>query len=269
MTADSAGVRPKDPGSWNKYAYTRGDPVNRFDSIGTCDQSADTSTSVTVCGTPDPVASFPYAAVGLGGDFYTNAVTTVSADVAQATNAAYAVAGQIAAVFNVDVQPNVPLGNSYSANQMQALTQGLNDAIKRLVSGSTGCADALSGNDSYMAAFTSGLTLAGTTYRILPLAAGAGAATIDIGDVILNATGAFFSAAPNADGTVTVLMPNAQGVQTSFTFASSSDFQAFVLLHELGHQLGTFGPDVDAATNGQNSQTVLDNCFTETNGVWN
>jgi RHS repeat-associated protein len=28
---------PRDPGSWNKYAYTRGDPANRIDPTGTCD----------------------------------------------------------------------------------------------------------------------------------------------------------------------------------------------------------------------------------------
>jgi RHS repeat-associated protein len=58
MTADpsSASAGAADPASWNRYAYTRGDPVNRFDSFGTCDQSADTSTSITVCGTTDPVS---------------------------------------------------------------------------------------------------------------------------------------------------------------------------------------------------------------------
>ena len=29
-----ASVGPADPGSWNRYAYTRGDPVNRYDRLG-------------------------------------------------------------------------------------------------------------------------------------------------------------------------------------------------------------------------------------------
>jgi RHS repeat-associated protein len=36
---NSAG--PTDPGSWNRYAYTRGDPVNRIDPNGTCDEYVD------------------------------------------------------------------------------------------------------------------------------------------------------------------------------------------------------------------------------------
>jgi RHS repeat-associated protein len=44
---------PGDPSSWNRYSYTRGDPANRFDSGGTCDQSADSDYSVTVCGGGD------------------------------------------------------------------------------------------------------------------------------------------------------------------------------------------------------------------------
>jgi RHS repeat-associated protein len=41
------------PAGWNRYSYTRGDPVNRFDRRGTCD--GDTSTSVNVCDAADPV----------------------------------------------------------------------------------------------------------------------------------------------------------------------------------------------------------------------
>jgi len=37
MTSDPAGfraARPRDPQSWNRYAYVAGDPVNRFDPLG-------------------------------------------------------------------------------------------------------------------------------------------------------------------------------------------------------------------------------------------
>ena len=44
---------PSDPPSWNRYSYTRNNPVNRFDPSGWCDTSADTDFSVTVCGGDD------------------------------------------------------------------------------------------------------------------------------------------------------------------------------------------------------------------------
>src|SRR5271165_5778963 len=39
MSSDryKASGRAKDPGSWNRYAYTRGDPANRFDPSGRFD----------------------------------------------------------------------------------------------------------------------------------------------------------------------------------------------------------------------------------------
>ena len=42
MTPDGGkGARAGDPQSWNRYAYTRGDPVNRADPRGTDDCEAD------------------------------------------------------------------------------------------------------------------------------------------------------------------------------------------------------------------------------------
>ena len=42
-----------------------------------------------------------------------------------------------------------------------------------------------------------------------------------------------------------------------------------ILLHELGHQVGLFGPDTTPALNGNNSSAVLSDCFTkDSNGVY-
>jgi RHS repeat-associated protein len=60
MTPDpymnSAG--PTDPESWNRYAYTRGDPVNRIDPNGTCDEYLDDSPYDSDCGAAMEAASF-------------------------------------------------------------------------------------------------------------------------------------------------------------------------------------------------------------------
>jgi len=39
----SASGGPSDPGSWNRYSYTRGDPVNRVDRHGRCDEPPEES----------------------------------------------------------------------------------------------------------------------------------------------------------------------------------------------------------------------------------
>jgi RHS repeat-associated protein len=44
---------PQDPGSWNRYAYTRGDPANRNDPSGLCD--SDDPSCVSQCDPADPI----------------------------------------------------------------------------------------------------------------------------------------------------------------------------------------------------------------------
>ena len=58
MTADpyAASGGPSDPGSWNRYAYTRGDPVNRTDTSGLQDSGC--PPGVNLCfNTPPPIES--------------------------------------------------------------------------------------------------------------------------------------------------------------------------------------------------------------------
>ena len=59
-------------GSWNRYSYTRGDPVNRLDAEGTCDTSTDDEFNVTICddpsvdANPSAVEVIPTYRVGTG-----------------------------------------------------------------------------------------------------------------------------------------------------------------------------------------------------------
>lgn len=44
---------------------------------------------------------------------------------------------------------------------------------------------------------------------------------------------------------------------------------AFLVLHEFGHQMDVHGPDEDPAVNGANSAMVLNSCFSvDGNGVY-
>jgi RHS repeat-associated protein len=241
---NSAGLR--DPGSWNRYAYTRGDPINRRDPRGTCDQSADTEKSVTVCGDDDDDGSEDPGPQGPSG-------------------------GGGGGAPGGAAQPNVPRGNTYTTAQMQALTNGFNNALSDLQTNgpcgqflADGDANSEVGGDEYAQSL-----LLDTNYRLLPFGSGRsgeGAQTNSSDSVFINTQGAFFNATASQNGTVTVFIPNSAGVQTQFTFANMATFQGFLLLHELGHQTGVLGPDsgpgIPPGTNLANSQAVLNNCFT-------
>jgi len=63
MSADPyrASGGPADPGSWNRYAYTRGDPVNRVDPFGLddCIPSPGIDFCVTGTGTGSTISTYP------------------------------------------------------------------------------------------------------------------------------------------------------------------------------------------------------------------
>ena len=101
-----------------------------------------------------------------------------------------------------------------------------------------------------------------TDYRVVGFGSdrkGQGAATISSESVFINSQGAFFST-PSAEGQVTLNIPGAQ-----ITFLSQASADAFLLLHELGHQTGVFTADAGFRgadqVNAENSWQVLTNCF--------
>jgi hypothetical protein len=119
------------------------------------------------------------------------------------------------------------------------------------------CAGAVTGSNS---ADSAEEILEGTSYRILPLPSSSnGAQTNSETSVFINQTGVFFANSPS--GTVTFNVPNPTNGGLVAVSLPQVDLQAFILLHELGHQSGNFGPDLNATVNGQNSWTVLENCF--------
>lgn len=252
MSADRyrQAAKANDSGSWNKYSYTRGDPVNRFDRHGTCDGPPDSERSVTVCDDPPCTGDQQF-------DASCSAPTGGSgANLTGGSNGG-----------SVQVQPKVPMGSNYTGSQLQTLASGFNDALAH--TDNVDCALFYSGGDDDPVLATQ-TAHADTTYRILPLSSpGFGAQTVDYNTVFINSQGAFFTASPNPNGTVTVGLPNSNGVMTAVTFANLATLDGFLLLHELGHQLGLYGEDLTPAVNGANSKAVLDQCFTaDAQGVY-
>lgn len=102
--------------------------------------------------------------------------------------------------------------------------------------------------------------LNGTEYRILPLpdSSKTGAQTNGQASVFLNSNGPFFGR------TTTLYIPSDQPNITTkrqVPFGSTAAMRAFILLHELGHQIGLFPADLFPFINGRHSLRVLENCF--------
>ena len=256
MTPDpyQASGGPGDPQSWNRYAYTRGDPVNRFDPAGTCDLG------ISFWGDDTPYTDCD---ASLGPDFNPAAYAQC-----MATPGCYTPlpgGGNPSAAVHL-----TPLIAPTTQNQQQALDAGIDSAWAHIIS-NPGCAAFLTGNSALYNVQLLQLagTLDNTTYTFAALTgqdSNAAATTNEIGgnQVTINtsSSGAFFTS-PNGNGSVTVFGPNSQGQTTPFTFNGLVTLDAAILLHELGHETGVLGPDGAAAQNGLNQAQVLSNCFTK------
>jgi len=103
------------------------------------------------------------------------------------------------------------------------------------------------------------LTLGGNRHRrgTGKLDSGAGNG---VDDVFLNQDGPFFT----PDKTAFIPSSNqAITTNTEVDFNSVADKDAFILLHELGHQVGIFPADLFKWISGSHSRRVLENCFKE------
>ena len=76
------GGNAADPASWNKYAYTRGDPVNRFDPSGLDDIPA--GYSITVVGTYSAL-DYQQIPIHVDGGSYWDGLAAAAANAAMAT----------------------------------------------------------------------------------------------------------------------------------------------------------------------------------------
>ncbi len=289
LTPDRMTGSASDPGSWNKYGYTGGDPVNRVDHSGAwwtcpegdipCGDNGSDGTITEVCATV-AVYGVNYAVA-----FYGISPSEITMDCGGGPTQG-PVNGGGGGGAPVSVMPT--LSGAFNAQQKTRFDDGYDTALLYLENNNATCANFFAGNpiggfEAALAAVQD--TMANTDYRLISLGANStGASTNSPTSVFLNTDGAFFTAAAAPNGMVTVQMPNAQGVTSNFTFASVSILDAFLLLHELGHQMGAYGASnadgsvlADGRTpnanglmnNGINSAAVLNNCFSQNAaGVW-
>jgi hypothetical protein len=134
-------------------------------------------------------------------------------------------------------------------------SDGFNEALNRL--NNTRCAEQFEPS-CHEGPYSPGANqMRNTEYRFVPLpqGAGAGAQTVDPTHVQINSGGLYMTARGGG-----IRLPN------GFTcnLGSVTNVRAFILLHELGHQLSGntgFTPDVDAATNSAHSMRIIKACF--------
>ena len=104
-----------------------------------------------------------------------------------------------------------------------------------------------------------GKTLTSTQYEAsAAIKNSTGAATMAANLVYVSVNGPFFQPG------LTVYIPSDNPQITTkieVNFSSVADKRAFILLHELGHQVGVFSADLFGWINGKHSLAVLDACF--------
>ncbi len=92
-------------------------------------------------------------------------------------------------------------------------------------------------------------TMSSTNYAFYDLGdASIGAETLDRGSVFINTRGLFVTV---QDGLITL-------DRRHYDLGDASDVRAMILLHELGHQLGFFGPDHGPGLEQANAEHSLD-----------
>ena len=242
------------PQSWNQYAYVGNDPVNNSDSAGT-----DPDDPGTWRGFPSgPVFCWDSSYEYSGGVVHN---TTCFGNNGPSYTAHSTIKGDSDAFLGLTggVSPTIFGGNR---GQKDAVTAGYQEALSRL--SNPECASMFNPDGGYADALE---TLVGTSYRILDLGKQTtGANTVDSSNVFINSKGAFFNQ---------TLQDPATGKFTYYDFGTGltgAAWDALLLLHELGHQTGVFGPDaagtpgVNPGQNRMNTQSVLDHCFKAVGG---
>jgi RHS repeat-associated protein len=235
-----------DPGSWNRYAYVGGDPVNYIDPGGTCKMTASEPTENDLC---PPL-------VGFGGPV---SVYSYQAGTVKEWD---------------DINPQGPAPQRFihvtNANKTGMQEKRIRDVLDWINPNiDPDCADWLSGYSGAITALEGGdgsnpdtVLIGHGTFDTRSVSAftGNNPSRTDLPPgyaMTVNDVGGFFVGSyPNSSGQQVTISP---GGYTGGT----SQAQVFVLLHELAHFLGAadFQGDFNSRRAGsQNDRLVKDNC---------
>ena len=233
-----------DPGSWNRYTYVTNDPVS-FNDPGGLDQCLVGWSTWTPSAAGDPILkTLLFGECGLSASQSIEYMNTYATYMS-------------AQFLDVKGKKLPTLGGKYTTSKQNRVFQtAFQDALNKLKK--KPCAD-LFGEDAaeIFKNATYDLDVV-STLEIPSLFIGA-ATDAGLQTVTINLGGPFFF--PQQ----TMTLPD--GSQATLDWAatmglSNIDFQAAVLLHELGHLTGKFGPDKDDLDlNKKYTNSVVQNCF--------
>jgi RHS repeat-associated protein len=262
---------PSDPGSWNRYAYTRGDPINRFDPGGTDDCAvifADASVSYdpysSCSGAQGNCANIAMAFAGYQDD----PTLWADAEAMGCTDAGPSDFVQTQGTANRNGDLTVAYSNDMGGSFQHAITSMLQN-IEGAFAANPKCNTWLSSSSMGSATTVINTLIQYNSYgsgdffidgvQTYTIAGAEGGHNLDgtptgiLGAFAINAEGAFFNSTAPGGGTLRVGAAKYVG--------GTPQAQAAILIHELGHILGLLGPDYgNNGAGAANDKSVAANC---------
>jgi RHS repeat-associated protein len=253
-------VGPKDPATWNRYSYTRSDPVNRYDPLGLQDEGPPQAPVFQVCPnglivfTSQPCIQGNAAAMAGGviltqgfGEALLKAEQQVIAAAVDGAEALLAPGTKCSQFFT-----GLGVYNGTGQAMLQAYQQ--NGLIVPGMIYATSVAQ-VPYNDTF-GAFSSPNTGAVTVpVSSLPLPGGSPGQMVNASIITINEFGFFFTGLNATGGPINTAANGMAGLDLQ-------QIQELVILHELAHAAGLIPEDSGGTGASEaNSQTIYNECF--------
>ena len=242
---------PADPGSWNRYAYTRGDPINRFDPRGLADcGGGDLSGVCDMTAEGDNVGAAELEGYDENGAAIINPLPT---GVTSANGTPDPQGGGTGTIINIS-NLSTSSGRAIQVqNELRWLKEAIaqDDKCSKWLAGSGQAIDYMLGNNPTGAMMVGVGSFSDATTNAV---AGTNGTNLTPGSMLITVKvdGAFFNSNVSAG----------YGLPSWITGGSAAA-QGEILLHELAHDVGASGfinGDLSPADQTKNHQMVMDNC---------